>query len=142
MKAKIASIMAFFIVLFLFTSGIFQFCTEVFVWLITLNAKSSTISKAGELFVKYSTWLITYTIVGFIFKKLKWFDSDAMKIVYFVISTLISFALSYVIMIFEKYILWIALGILIMIVIAVVIVLTLYFVNKKRTKKSEKLNEN
>lgn len=135
MKGKLASIIAFFIVLFLFTSGIFQFFTEIFVWLITLNSKQSTISKAGELFVKYSTWIITYTIVGLIFKKLNWFDSDAMKIAYFVISTLISFALSYVIMILEKYILWFALGFILVILLFIVI----YIIQNKRDKEKTNL---
>ena len=93
MKGKIFSIIGLIVVIFFFTSGLFEWCTNVFTWLITLNYSSPSISIFGQLFVKYATWIVTFTSVGMLFKGLNWFDSDAMKLVYFVVSTLISFAL-------------------------------------------------
>ena len=80
------------------------------------------ISIVGQIFVKYSTWIITFSLVRIIFQLIGWYDSDAMKMVYFAISTLISFALSYVIMILEKYILWFALGFILVILLFIVII--------------------
>lgn len=135
MKNKIAGIIGLVAVIFLFTSGLFEWCTNVFVWLITLNYSSPTISVFGQLFVKYSTWIITFTTVGMIFKRLNWFDSDAMKLVYFVVSTLISFALSYVVMILEQYAVYIAIGLGLIILILASIITTLYVKSKKKDDK-------
>lgn len=135
MKNKIAGIIGLVVVIFLFTSGLFEWCTNVFVWLITLNYSSPTISVFGQLFVKYSTWIITFTTVGIIFKRLNWFDSDAMKLVYFVVSTLISFALSYVVMILEQYAVYIAIGLGLIILILASIITILYVKSKKKDDK-------
>lgn len=137
MKNKIAGIIGLVAVIFLFTSGLFEWCTNVFVWLITLNYSSPTISVFGQLFVKYSTWIITFTTVGMIFKRLNWFDSDAMKLVYFVVSTLISFALSYVVMILEQYAVYIAIGLAVVILTLIVIIVILYIKSKKQKHKGE-----
>ena len=135
MKNKIAGIIGLVAVIFLFTSGLFEWCTNVFVWLITLNYSSPTISVFGQLFVKYSTWIITFTTVGMIFKHLNWFDSDAMKLVYFVVSTLISFALSYVVMILEQYAVYIAIGLGLIILILASIITILYVKSKEKDDK-------
>ena len=84
----------------------------------------SSVPTVGEIFVKVATFAITYTVVGIIFNAIGWFDSDAMKIVYFIISTLISFALCYVVMIFETHILLfsIILGVILAAVIAFFII--------------------
>lgn len=105
MKKALGSIAALIIFVFLCTSGLFEGITNFFVWLVTLNMTQSSVSTVGEIFVKVATFAITYTVVGIIFNAIGWFDSDAMKIVYFIISTLISFALCYVVMIFETHLL-------------------------------------
>ena len=137
MKNKIAGTIGLVTVIFLFTSGLFEWCTNVFVWLITLNYSSPTISVFGQLFVKYSTWIITFTTVGMIFKRLNWFDSDAMKLVYFVVSTIISFMLSYVVMILENYAVYIAIGLGLIILVLVLIITILYVKSKKKNNKGE-----
>lgn len=143
MKNKIAGIIGLIAVIFLFTSGLFEWCTNVFVWLITLNYSSPTISVFGQLFVKYSTWIVTFTSVGIIFKSLNLFNSDAMKLVYFVVSTLISFALSYVVMILEQYAVYIAIGLAVVSLALVITLVTLYIVNKRKSKliKNEEIKE-
>ena len=47
------------------------------------------------------TFAISYTLVGIIFNALGWFNSKIMSIAYFVISTLLGFALVYVVMLIE-----------------------------------------
>lgn len=120
MKKALGSVAALIIFVFLCTSGLFGGITNFFVWLVTLNMTQSSVSTVGEIFVKVATFAITYTVVGIIFNAIGWFDSDAMKIVYFIISTLISFALCYVVMIFETHLL--LLSIILGVILAAVIV--------------------
>lgn len=86
---------------------------DVFVWLFTLSLTQSPVSIAGEIFVKIATFAVSFSAVGAFFNTIGWFNSAAMKITYFVISTLVSFALCYVVMLFETYMLQIAIAILI-----------------------------
>ena len=137
MKKKIAGIIGLIAVIFFFTSGLFEWSTNVFVWLITLNYSSPTISIFGQLFVKYATWIVTFTSVGMLFKGLNWFNSDAMKLVYFVISTIISFVLSYLVMILENFAVYIAIGLAVVIITLIVIVVVLYIKSKKQKDKGE-----
>lgn len=124
MKKALGSIAALIIFVFLCTSGLFEGITNFFVWLVTLNMTQSSVSTVGEIFVKVATFAITYTVVGIIFNAIGWFDSDAMKIVYFIISTLISFVLCYVVMIFETHLLLLSiiLGVILAAVIAFFII--------------------
>ena len=135
MKGKIFSIIGLIVVIFFFTSGLFAWCTNVFTWLITLNYSSPSISVFGQLFVKYATWIITFTTVGIIFKSLNWLNSGAMKIVYFIISTILSFVLSYVIMILENYAVYIAIGLAVIILMLIVIIIILHRKAKRQRKK-------
>lgn len=139
MKRQLWSLIGLIAFIFITTSGLFKWFTNVFTWLITLDLSSPTISIIGELFVKYTTWLITFALVGMLFRGLHWFNSPAMKIVYFIISTLISFVFSYVVMILENYLLYIviALGVLLLITIAVIIFL---YIKSKHNNKSEGVN--
>ena len=70
-----------------------------------------------------------------LFKGLNWFNSDAMKLVYFAISTIISFALSYVVMILEQYAVYIAIGLGLIILILASIITILYVKSKKKDDK-------
>ena len=140
MKGKIVSFIALIVLIFLCTSGLIEPITKVFVWLITLDNNSPDISVFGQLVAKYGTWIITYSLVGVLFKSLGWFNSTAMKIVYFILSTIISFLLSWIIMVLsylliiaiviEQYLLW----------IRVVIALLIY--NRKKSVKEESENAN
>ena len=66
---------------------------------------------------------MSYITVGEIFEALDWFDSDLMKIVYFIVSTLVSFGLCYVIMLIETYMLYIAitLGVILVVIFSIFI---------------------
>lgn len=87
---------------------VIKFFSNIFVWLITLSMNQSSVSIAGEIFVRVATFAISYSAVGAIFRAIGWFDSDIMKIAYFVISTIVSFVLCYIVMIFETHLLLIA----------------------------------
>ena len=127
MKSKIAGILALIIFVFFITSGLFEGIMNFFVWLVTLNATQSSISAAGEIFVKIASFVVSYTAVGILFNAIGWFNSDAMKFVYFIVSTLVSFALCYVVMLLETYLLYIAigLGVLLLLIIGFIIGLCL-----------------
>ena len=105
---------------------IINFFSDIFIWLITLNMTQSSVSIVGEIFVKVATFAVSYATVGAIFRAIGWFDSDIMKIAYFVISTLVSFVLCYIVMIFETHLLLIAIiaGVLLIAGIAVCILLS------------------
>ena len=128
MKGKISAFIGLIVLIFLCTSGLIEPITKVFVWLITLDYNSPDISVFGQLVAKYGTWIITYTLVGVLFKSLGWFNSTAMKIVYFILSTIISFLLSWLIMVLESYLLIIAIviGVVLVIGLGVVIALLIY----------------
>ena len=125
MKKALSGIITLAVLVFVFTSGLIEPISKFFIWLVTLNMTQSPVSIAGEIFVKVATFVITYTAVGALFNAIGWFDSDVMKIVYFIISTLISFALCWLVMIFETHLLLISIvaGVLSIIVLALFIIL-------------------
>lgn len=138
MKKTLAAICGLAILIFICTSGLIEPITKVFVWLITLQHNSPNISVFGQLVAKYGTWIITYSLVGILFSSLGWFNSGAMKIVYFIVSTIISFLLSWLIMIFEQY-LWIIaiiIGCLLLVMIGTMIVMLAVNRKKKQEKNS------
>lgn len=138
MKKTLAAICGLAILIFICTSGLIEPITKVFVWLITLQHNSPNISVFGQLVAKYGTWIITYSLVGILFSSLGWFNSGAMKIVYFILSTIISFLLSWLIMIFEQY-LWIIaiiIGCLLLVMIGTMIVMLAVNRKKKQEKNS------
>ncbi len=120
MKKAITSLILLLIVIWALDSGAWEHFAKFMIWLFTLNATQSRVSIAGEIFVKIATWGITYSLVGVIFKTLGLFDSGIMKFVYFVISTLLSFGLCYVVMLIEKHILTIAIVLLVLLIASVI----------------------
>ena len=120
------------VLIFLCTSGLIEPITKVFVWLITIDSNSPDISIFGQLVAKYGTWIITYSLVGVLVNALGWFNSTAMKILYFILSTIISFLLSWLIMIFENYLLVIAIVIGVLLIMGLGIFITLFIYNKKK----------
>lgn len=120
MRKAITSLILLLIVIWASDSGAWEHFAKFMIWLFTLNATQSNVSIAGEIFVKFATWGITYSLVGFIFKSLGLFDSSIMKFVYFVISTLLSFGLCYVVMLIEKHILTIAIVLLVLLIVSVI----------------------
>ena len=140
MKGKISAFIGLIILIFLCTSGLIEPITKVFVWLITIDSNSPDISIFGQLVAKYGTWIITYSLVGILFRSLGWFNSTAMKIVYFILSTIISFLLSWLIMVLENYLWIIAIIIGSLLVIGFGVFITLLIYDKKKKAKEETQN--
>ena len=130
MKGKILGLITLILFVFFVTSGLFEGIVNFFVWLVTLNATQSNVSMAGEIFVKVATFAVSYSAVGILFNAIGWFNSDAMKLVYFIVSTIVSFVLCYIVMLLETYLLYIViiLGILLLLIIGIMIFV--YFRNK------------
>ena len=134
MKSKIIGILLFLIMLCIAASGQLANIVNFFIWLVTLNFRKSSVSIAGDIFVRLATFLISYSAVGVLFNVLGWFNSKAMRAIYFIISTFISFVLCYIVMLFETYLLYfvIVFGVLFALVILTIIILYI-----KDTRKSE-----
>ena len=111
----------------------FETLINVFSWIIVLNLKTPTISIISQIIVKYGTWIITYSLVGAMFKFFGLFESKIMRIAFFVLSTIISFALSWVFMILENYLMIIAIIIGSLILAALVVIIIMFVLYKKRT---------
>ena len=138
---KVGAIIGLVALIFVCTSGLIEPITKVFVWLITLNFNAPAISIAGQLVAKYGTWIITYSLVDKLFRALGWFDSDVMKIVYFIISTIISFLLSWLIMVLENYLWIIAIVVGFLLVCLTALALTAYLIEKRKNSKKESISK-
>ena len=82
---------------------ILEWIYNFFAWLFMLNMTSSEVSLGGAIIVRIATFVFTYTAVGALFNWLGWFNSKAMKLTYFIISTIVSFVLCYIVMLIETY---------------------------------------
>ena len=85
---------------------IFEWICNFFAWLFMLNMTSSEVSLGGAIAVRIVTFAISYAIVGALFDWLGLFNSRAMHLVYFIISTIISYVLCYIVMLIETHYLW------------------------------------
>lgn len=134
MKSKIIGILLFLIMLCIAASGQLANIVNFFIWLVTLNFRKSSVSIAGDIFVRLATFLISYSAVGVLFNVLGWFNSKAMRAIYFIISTFISFVLCYIVMLFETYLLYfvIVFGVLFALVILTIIIL--YIKDKRKSE--------
>ncbi len=125
MKKALSGLITLIVIVFVFTSGLIEPLTKFFVWLVTLNMTQSSVSIAGEIFVKIAAFVISYATVGAIFNAIGWFNSGVMKLVYFIISTIVSFALCWLVMIFETHLFLIAIiaGALLLLTITAFVIL-------------------
>lgn len=137
MKRKIAGIISSIVLLLLLCSGAFADIIRFFAWLFTLQYSAPETSIAGGIIVRVLTFLISYGLVGVLFSAFGWFDSKVMRIVYFIISTLVTFALEYLVWTIETYI--IVIGIVMGIIMAgVIIFFVVNYILKKRKKTGNK----
>lgn len=120
---RLSGFIAGIVLLLLLCSGIFADIIEFFTWLFTLQYITPETSVVGSIIVKILTFVVSYTLVGIIFNALGWFNSKIMSIAYFVISTLLGFALAYVVMLIETHLLeiGITLGVIFVLSIAAII---------------------
>lgn len=117
---KLGSIIASIVILLLLCSGAFANILKFFAWLFTLQYSQPDTSIAGGIIVRILTFIVSYSLVGVIFNALGWFNGKVMKIVYFVISTLLGFVIAYIVWGIEQYILiiGIVMGVIILAAIA------------------------
>lgn len=134
----IKSIIWGFIVLILIATGIFSVILDVtgefiklILWLFQLSLTDFGLSPTIEIIIKLSTFVLSYTIVGIIFNAIGLFNSNVMKFTYFVISTLIGFALSYVIMVLQKHIIVISWSILGLAIVIATMIFVIYSHQKR-----------
>lgn len=128
------------ILLILIATGVFSVLldlTSEFIkltlWIFQLSLTDFGLSPSIEIIVKSLTFILSYALVGIIFNALGLFDSDVMKYVYFVISTMIGFALSALIMFLQENIIVISWSILGITIITIFTILLL--VKKRNTLK-------
>ncbi|RED19314.1 hypothetical protein C7385_1307 [Acholeplasma laidlawii] len=124
------------ILLILIATGVFSVLldlTSEFIkltlWIFQLSLTDFGLSPSIEIIVKSLTFILSYALVGIIFNSIGLFNSDAMKYVYFVVSTMIGFALSALIMFLQEHIIiisWSILG------ITIITIFTILFLVKKR----------
>lgn len=124
------------ILLILIATGVFSVLldlTSEFIkltlWIFQLSLTDLGLSPSIEIIVKSLTFILSYALVGIIFNAIGLFDSDVMKYVYFVVSTMIGFALSALIMFLQEHIIiisWSILG------ITIITLITILFLVKKR----------
>lgn len=117
---KVGSIIASIVILLLLCSGAFADILKFFAWLFTLQYSQPDTSIAGGIIVRILTFVVSYSLVGVIFNALGWFNDKVMKVVYFVISTLLGFVIAYIVWGIEQYILiiGIVMGVIILAAIA------------------------
>lgn len=102
---KLLGILLFIVLLLLVFSGVFVDMIKLFTWLFTLQYIGPKTSIVGSIIVKILTFMISYTLVGLIINAIGLFNSKIMSITYFIISTLLGFALTYVVMLIETHLL-------------------------------------
>ena len=133
---RLTGLLAGIVLLLLLCSGIFADIIEFFTWLFTLQYITPETSIAGSIIVKVLTFAVSYTLVGLIFYLLNWFNSKVMSVVYFIVSALLGFALAYIVMLIENYLLEI--NIILGVVFVISIVALIIFKIKTKRHDSEK----
>ena len=103
MKNKILGVIGLVTFVAIINSGIFEAIVKFFTWLLMPNFTQSNLSIAGEIFVRIATFGISFAAVGAIFNLLGWYNKDVMSLSYFIISTIVSFVLCYVVMLIETH---------------------------------------
>ena len=138
MKGKLIGILSSIVILFLLCSGIFANIVEFFAWLFTLQYSAPDTSIAGGIIVRILTFVVSYGLVCIIFNALGLFNNKIMSIAYFIISTLIGFALSFVVWKIEQHILII--GIVMGLILAGIIAtfIAKYLINKRNLNDEQR----
>ncbi len=132
---RLIGIASSIIILILLCSGVFADLVRFFGWLFTLQYSQPETSIAGGVIVRILTFVLSYGLVGLVFSVFGWFNSKTMSITYFIISTLLGFALAYVVWMIESHILIV--GIIFGIIVIMVIV---YFIIQRIISRNKTQN--
>ena len=128
---KILGKIAAFVFLLLLASGIIGDAVSFFSWLLMIDNYQPTISIVGEIAVRILTFVVTYTLVGLFCYFAGWFNRTFMKILYAVVSSILSLLLAYIIWCIEQYILIILIVLSAIAFLSVIIIITIYVAKKK-----------
>lgn len=131
MRKTLFQIAVIIVPIILLFSGGMTGLIKFFYWLFLLSYSEADISILGQIAVRITTFIITYGIVGFIFDFFGLYHSGAMKVTYFIISTLLSFALCYIIMLIETHMVAIAIGLGICAALLITAYVVLHFKRKQ-----------
>lgn len=136
------SIIVGIILFILIATGVFLVLIELTgefikltLWIFQLSLTDFGLSPAIEIIIKSLTFILSYALVGIIFNSIGLFNSNLMKFVYFVVSTLIGFALSYVIMVSQKHIIIISWSILGLAIVIATMIFVIYLRQKRNDLK-------
>lgn len=136
------SIIVGIILFILIATGVFSVLIELTgefikltLWIFQLSLTDFGLSPAIEIIIKSLTFILSYALVGIIFNSIGLFNSNLMKFVYFVVSTLIGFALSYVIMVLQKHIIIISCSILGLAIVIATMIFVIYLRQKRNDLK-------
>lgn len=127
---RLSGLLASIVLLLLLCSGIFANIVKFFTWLFTLQYITPETSIAGSIIVKVLTFAVSYTLVGLIFNSLGWFNGKAMSVVYLIVSTLLGFALAYIVMLIETYLLAIGIILGVILIASIVVLIIIHIKNK------------
>ena len=108
--------LTYILLLIILFSGLWNPLIEVVTWLVTQNMKDSGLTIVGEIFVKVATWVISFALVGTIFDAIGHHNSKRMSAAYWIISSIVSIALSYVVMILENYLIWVIIAVSVLLI--------------------------
>ena len=138
---KLPGAIAGLILLFLLCSGIFVDILELVTWLFMLQYKTPEISIVGNVIVRCLTFAVSYALVGLIFNAIGWFNGKVMSISYFIISTLLSLLLAYIIMLIETHLLIIGIVLGVVFVGLILLVIIIRVKSNCRNSKENKVKE-
>lgn len=134
MKRKIQGVILLLIIIFILKSEIFTKMMNFYIWLVTLHYSINNISSVAEIFVKVSTFIFSYGLVGLAYDLLGFHDKVLMSWSYYLVSTIFSICLSYLVMCIQKYILIISIVLSIALIAMILIFIVLLIVNRKKNE--------
>jgi len=140
---KIKALIIFCIFTILVTTGVLAFIfdligcfMELLKWLFTINMTNFGLSVNFEIFIKVLTFIISFALVAVVFNFLDIFESNIMKVAYFVISSIVGFVLSYLIYTIQANKNLIIITILVIFVMLLLFQILYFLLFKKKFKNS------
>ena len=77
--------------------------TKFIKWYVMSNFEESPLSFWEQIACRVLAVVVSFTVVGMIFHWVDWYNSTVMRITYFFVSLLVTVAITYILMILEKY---------------------------------------
>lgn len=125
MIKRLIGLALLFTIILMACSGKLGNIAAFFTWLLMLDYSGPSTSIFGEIVVRVITISVSFCIVGVVFDFLGFYSRQGMKLVYFIVSSLLSFFLTWVIWFFEKYraIIGISFGVVLFLLIGLIVLI-------------------